>query len=45
VGGDEGTAWGAAKVVGAAQGAGELSEAGDEGAVQVMVVGPPREVV
>jgi hypothetical protein len=34
--------WGAAEVVGAARGAAEVSEADDEGAAQLLAVGPHR---
>jgi hypothetical protein len=44
-GGVEGNAWGVAEVVGAARGAAQVSEAGDEGVAQVLVVRPPRVLV
>jgi hypothetical protein len=44
-GGVEGTTWGSAEVVGAAQGAAEVGEACDEIAVQALAVRPPRAAV
>jgi hypothetical protein len=43
--GFKGATWGATEVMDAARGAAEVSEAGDEGAAQVLEVGPPRVVV
>jgi hypothetical protein len=44
-GGDKGAVWGVAKVVGAARGVTEVSEAGNEGTAQGMAVGPPSLTV
>jgi hypothetical protein len=45
MGGAEGTAWGAPKVMGAARGAVEVGEACDEGVAWGLVVEPPRVAV
>jgi hypothetical protein len=37
--------WGSTEVVDVERGVTEVSEAGDEGAAQALVVGPPRVVV
>jgi hypothetical protein len=37
--------WGAAEVVGAARGAAKVGEISDEGAAQVLAVGPPEVAV
>jgi hypothetical protein len=44
-GGVEGAAWDATKVMGAAQGVAEVSEAGDEGVAQVLAVEPPTSML
>jgi hypothetical protein len=44
-GGVEGVVWGAVKVMGTAQEAAEVDEAGDGGAVQGRAVGPPAPIL